>query len=724
MVFNAPTTTDYRQADEYASAKRKLRMYAKGLCTKPHIWSWVNVEIRLNTSLNNTEYESANNNLDVRLIGTKKFCEQIHCNMTYPRGKTCAPTTKPHIFKSGNSDVVACHAPCFGLFGKNKNEDGEYISPNPAYYSDNQKCCLLQLQPIMTQATDDYTRTNNHPTKRVDTIGTGFDLDDRPFIDKLGNETQHYKLNKYYCDDFMYKLSTDNKQCTSSVTEDVVSFVVSDNAYKFGQYSMRAFSQGVFLEDVQKVQLPPIVKPPPSTHEQWINTVNKDAFIFNPNLKLSELGIKPGCMHLIFTTEYGWPGKLVEPLMIYRNPSVLDTFYDEHKWTKKPTREEQSNYTVIRVDYAALNEKLLPQFRYDENGKRLHDEFDLLETYNLLKKSPQELDDTNNETDKKSKEEFNRTKNRIEQMYKSLLASGPDIIKDVVLSALVDKVCKKLVYVMKRYSEKLGKHATRTTMRLGERSLYRIASQRFLLQSSKAAAKLLKIMASGLSVALVIFEILGLIDLFLFAAGIDWWNHKQLMDQTTIDNLYSMAEFEIKRNLFGYETIEYSPAYFDMMENIIKNRNLPKDSIFEDEKYNMIEDLDILLPNSILPPVSYAISSNDVALLEEDYFMLEGEYLFRLKKNSTGMKINWNEEESFDLNAFDTFIDTFKIPHTTENYKIYIKTALRRNKILSIGLMFNLILILLILFTKNIILVFISIFLSSILFLILFSKFA
>lgn len=314
------TKIDQLNAVRYSYERQKIKMFNHYLKILPHIFSHVNVEISFNTKLINNNYERANHHIYVRLMGSKEFCKQIHCNVGYPRGKTCTVEDKPFIFKSGNSDIGACHSACYNLFENRTDENGLHYRAPFVNYSTRMCKCLIQNENVFRMATDDFMRTDVHPTPRIDTIGTGFDLDPNPYVDGHKNETFHFKLNEYYCDDFQYEFK--NGKCQSSIVEDVFSLFGSSNLYKFGQYGKRYVQSGEWINDVQRPNLPPITSRPPPSYRDWLSNINKTAIFIDPNLCLSDLGIVPGAMHLIFTTEFGWPGLLVEPLLFYKTPNL------------------------------------------------------------------------------------------------------------------------------------------------------------------------------------------------------------------------------------------------------------------------------------------------------------------------------------------------------------------------------------------------------------------
>lgn len=263
------------------------------------------------------------------------------------------------VFKSGNSDIPSCQSACYNLFPRVSEKDGNVAYRAPSvFYSENQSRCLLYSNDLFMLAADDYRRTDKHPTPRVDTIGTGFDLMSEPFVNAEKNETFQFKLNKYYYDDFQYNFN--GVECKPSIFEWVTSILASSNLYKLVQYTDRYIGTalepgsggGVWVNDVQRPKLPPIQMKTPPSEAEWRAQMNPDAIFFNPNLTLSDLGITKDRMDLIFTTEYGWPGRLVEPLLIYKTPDESGDTNEADDFTGE----------ILRVNFLRRNEKLLPQF--------------------------------------------------------------------------------------------------------------------------------------------------------------------------------------------------------------------------------------------------------------------------------------------------------------------------------------------------------------------------
>ncbi len=245
--MSKPTLIDDERALFYATERSKLGLFNKFLLKFPHLFSHVGVEIRHNRDI---PYDNFENNIYVRLIGTEKFCKQATCVSMYPRGQTCTPTTEPLIYQSGNSTIDACQGSCFSFFNGKKDDEGNYYKMPLLRFNNDAECCTIHNMPYFAQATDDYLRTDTHPTPRIDTIGTGFDLLDEGYNNGV-DQTFKYKLNKFYCDDF--KLEYKDDDCKPSLGEKLFSLFVSENLYKAMQYGERRITTGKGLSDVQEL---------------------------------------------------------------------------------------------------------------------------------------------------------------------------------------------------------------------------------------------------------------------------------------------------------------------------------------------------------------------------------------------------------------------------------------------------------------------------------------
>lgn len=683
MVHVSPTQHDYQQSYVYMTERNKLAIFNHFLKIQPHIFSHVALQIQHNKNLNNTLYDLMNSNISVRLIGTRKYCEQINCNMSYPRGKSCTQNDEPIIFKTGNSDVAACHSACYNLFDNNTKENGE-SSPFTApmvKYSDNQQACLLYLNDIFSLGADDYRRTNEHTTQRIDTIGTGFDLDEKPYKDIDGNETFRFKVNKYYCDDF--GLEFDGGGCKPSIARNISGWFFSELLYKAIQYGVRFFRYGIAANDVNKPDVPPVRESPPPNLENWLRNVDPEAVFIDPDVKLSDLGITGDALHLIFTTEFGWPGRLIEPVLIYQTP-------------KFPTELKQ-------IDYRQRGKDFLPQFAIDDRGQRLIDEFERVEIFQLYSAM--------------SSEQQSPVDNLSENIY-----NLNQILVKIFTDAAMNQLPTIIMYIYKeilvRLSMKFEKMITSGMMAITEfhlvaritKSLITTHTQRIVstVIANTAASQTFKAALIGFKVLNKIFLIASIIGLIDFTELFyDFFGSGILMNQDIVDH-FSELDLQYKEDVFGYRSFEYSPAFFVAIHDYIsaqkqsstisgKNTETNSNDAANDDNNQFIqqllnEKLDkaenvCFLTNVHQKTEPFTIAVDQVTHKNDVLRQLtwQSEYLYRLEKNSDGIKINWSEEPGIDDSEFEETFDNIvsnltDIRQSSLNYSSYISDAMKRFK--------------------------------------------
>lgn len=658
MVFNSPTSVDFDNATLISFERRKLASFNHFLKIMPHIFSHVDVEIRLNQNLSLQTPGLFENSIYVRLIGTRMFCSQVKCNGYYPRGESCTDTSTPFVFKSGNSDISACEASCFNIYNGAKDDKGQTYKAPLTSFSTKQDCCLVHVDSYYRLGFDDYMRTDEHTTPRIDTIGTGYDLDDEPYIDAQGNETFHYKLNKYYCDDFNYEFK--GTHCEPSTQEKIFSILGSENLYKGVQYGVRKIGSGVGLSGVQKVSLPPIEKAPPDTFLQWKSRVNSKATFFNVNLKLSDLGITKDNSHLIFTTRYGWPGRLVEPLILYDeiNP--------------KP------NVTV--VDYSN-GKNLLPQYQYDEYGRRYFDEYEIIGSYSMLREAnritAEKLEDLSDDDAYIANE--NKLRDLIDALSKQILTAEFWEAIAINLGSVYISIMKRLA----QFAETQFTKITKTMMFVAQKTIFNSivhTGGALALKFSATAFRLLASTFKMLSVVGMVLDILGLIDIALL--GADIFDLKNLVGQEAVD-LYSRLDLESNRLAYGYKSVEFSPAYFIALYDTY---NRPDISKIQDVE---MADNIVLLSNAFTATLPYQTTVDNVISKDDvlQSFIWESEYLQRLVKNSNGIDINWSDSNGIELTSFNELADNVfsKSPTSYVDYAIYSRDFVKRVNILSIS---------------------------------------
>lgn len=651
-----PTESDNLNASLYAYEREKLLDFNEFLLTMPHIFSHVNVEIRHNNKVPNLSFDT---NIYVRLIGTKTFCDQVKCQSNLPRGKSCDEKSEPTVFKSGNTDILACESSCFNLYEQSKDKDGNFYKAPLTMYNARQQCCTLHTDAAFRLGMDDYIRTDNHPTKRVDTIGTGFDLDSNPYIDEEGNETYHFKINKYYCDDFKYEF-VDGK-CKPSLAETIFGIAATENLYKAVQYGLRALNTGVGFEDVNIPNLPPIVTEKPPNLDAWLSNINTSATFFNADLKLSDLGITPDKSHLFFTTAYGWPGQLVEPLLIYASPS--------------------SGYKNVDFSYG---KNLLPQFQLDSYGRRFYDEYELLGSYEVIRR-------LNREFYSRLPTDGTVDVNKVYEFFNGIFAmfnldtiieklSSAEFYAEFVATFVGEfaALLKKLV----KYAEKTFVKVTRTMITMAQHTLIHAFTSSIGITSIRYASIFAKIASSSLkaiSVVGLIFDIIGLVDIALI--GFDLFGQKNLYDEKFVDG-YSKMDLHTLQMAFGYKTIEFSPVFF--MDQYRQNVGR-KTKVASSPNVMLLHDYTGL---------TYSIASSevDVNARDSNVFKWRASYALGLKVNSNGDEITW--DDVIDMSEFNDMVDNVfkKTPPSYANYLTSLKSIAPRRQLITVSLSFTILL--------------------------------
>lgn len=655
MVFTSPTQVDYDNAAIAALEHSKLSAYNHHLKIAPELFSWIDVEIRYNANLASVTEDQFNNALYVRLVGSKQFCNQVKCVAYYPRGNVCTEASEPRVFKSGDTDVQACHSSCFNIYGgaKDAKTGDKYKAPLTSY-SKNQHCCLFHTDETFRLGVDDYVRADTHTTPRVDTIGTGFNVATEPFIDGENNETYRFLLNSYYCDDFKYKKVGD--ECKPSTTEYITGLIASEFLYKLGQYKVRQATTGVAIDGVQKVELPPIATPPPDDYNTWKNNINPGAHFFNPDLTLSDLGITREKSHLIFTTEYGWPGRLVEPLIVYDSVS--------------PTPD------VMVVDFSEFSSpNIVPQLRKDKYGKRYTDEYEVIGTYRALR-----------EINALAANAFGKDTSVIEKngIAKAFHALSENFDKKDFLAMVALNSTELYVRILKRLAQSsealLGKLTTQMVY-TAQRTIFSSVAHgigALTLDFTRLAFKILSSTLKAVTVVTLIFDLLAIVDLIVAATGYNLFHLENLHGQRAID-MYSTQDLQSKQLAFGYKTVEFSPAlylaFYDSYNPVTA----------EDLEANELQGAEnlYLLPLAYKNfPVRYGISADNVVPKHNvsNNYRWTSEYLTRLVVNSYGQAINWTEVDSVDLKDFNEMFDNVfdTRPITFTGYDQYSKDFLKR----------------------------------------------
>ncbi|WBR61443.1 baculoviridae P74 like protein [Drosophila suzukii associated hytrosavirus 1] len=645
MVFNAPTLLNYTNADLYAFERRKIQQYNFFLRFRPEIMSHTYIEISYNNDLTDNEDIPWYRKIRFIVRSRKSFCSQATCQSHYPRGNTCRPKDEPRIFKTGDNDMEACQVSCYNLYensvldtneAKNINSikvntrEDELARAPFLIYSYRQCACTMHNNALFAMGIDDYVRTDNHPMPRIDTIGTGFNYTDsgnffddenfsesenQPFVNLDGDESFRFNVNKYYCDDF--RLKFDGSKCFSSVSEKTFSFLVSSALYKACQYGVRYAATGVTNTDVQKLELPPIKhRVRHRTINSWKNDIDIDAFFIDPNVSLLDLGFKEDMKHCIFTTEYGYPGKLVEPLA-----------------SGKKLTDQQ-------VDYAARNKNRLHQFKYDEKtGQRLIDEYAIYDIYKYIRSNPTKR--------KFETSDYTHPSNQLVDMFKGIVENLGEVGAMLTLGYMLDQGLRYSMKLLKLSAEFLEGSVTPTLLHIVEREFLTQAYHPTIHAFSQTIAAVARTSSSLIKMADVVTTIAGIID--LFDIGLDFFSMNKIMDSGTVKQ-YSELDIESLRKAYGYGTVEYSPVTFMLTCEQLKIHKKWKKTPATTMKLRCIKDY---TKYKYMIPVNSVVNYHDH---NENTYEWISEYIFSLKTNSNGLQINWQDEEKLSQEIVDQYL--------------------------------------------------------------------
>lgn len=652
MVFNPPTTIDNTNSDRYSFERTKLLIFNYYLKYMPHIFSHMGIEIMHNRD------GAANNGVDslrfiyVNFLSTKEFCSQIRCQNKYPRGQTCTSDSSPIVFKSGNSDIQACQSGCYNLysnkFAKNQQFRGDEFRGPFTIWSDRMSCCQLHTNSAFALGIDDYLRTDVHPTPRIDTIGTGYDLDKNLHIDDSNNESFRFKINKYYCDDF--ELEFDGTKCKESVGEYLFSLFVSQTLYKAVQYGVRYFSTGVSATTVNTPKLPDISTQPSLEYSKWMTNINPDATFFNPDLSLADLGITRDKLHLIFTTEFGWPGRLVEPLIL--------------------TKEIDNN--VMQRDFVQLNKFRPAHLQVNPTtGRRYNDSFDLLEIYKYINEAATINPDTSSSEGGGGSDIHADVFESIREFITNIKSS--DILGAVSAAVIIEHI-EKAISGMRAVSATIESEFITTTMlKIARRVVVHELAPAVLMGSLRILSLTLQLMSSTLKAGSVVLNVIAFLDLFLQFA--DFFHLQRLQDQGYVD-AYTILDLETNFRCFGYRTVEMSPVHvISMMENLNMPDKFKVDVKNDASMYNaQWAKLKCVQKNYIQQP--YEIPHTDV--VDRNDFNMKilwtAEYIYALKTNSNGLKIDWADDTRL-VKATDDSLTNIKNTTDIETFVQYQKFA-------------------------------------------------
>lgn len=640
MVFNPPTSLNYSNADMYSYERQKIQQYNYHLKFRPEIMSHNYIEISYNTELEDNQDIPWYRKIRFIVRARKQFCSQATCQNHFPRGNTCSQTDVPRVFKTGDHDVEACQPSCFNLYEGAKmpkddssttTQDEEFARAPFLIYSHRQCACTIHNNGIFALGIDDFARTDKHPLPRIDTIGTGFHYidsgnffdrenfsvdDNPPFVDISNDESFRFRVNKYYCDDFQLKF--DGKKCYSSLGEQIFGFLVSSSLYKACQYGVRYATTGVTNTDVQKLDLPPVkYSPRHDTVASWKNDVDDTAFFIDPNVSLTDLGFTEDMKHCIFTTQYGYPGTIVEPLA------------------------SNKNVTGNVIDYEALNKDRLYQFRYDINtGRRLIDEYEIYGIYKYIRSNP-----TKSEF---SSDKYQNPDHGLASIIDGIIDNFGEVSAILTFNYLFEKGLEYSKKLLQLSSEYINGTITPTLLHIVERQFLTQSLHPTIRIFSQVISNILKTSTSFIKMADVFTTVAGIID--LFDMTFDFFNMNNVMDDGSVRQ-YSELDIKLVRDAYGYGTVEFSPVTFMLMCEYLKLPDTWSSVPSATTKLRCIKEY----PNhKYMIPISAVIrydTDND------NSYEWVSEYIFSLKVNSNGLKINWEDESKLSSETINKYIN-------------------------------------------------------------------
>lgn len=628
----------------YAYEKEKICKFNHYLKKYPHLFGHVNVEIHANAELQKHNPQARDLCLYVRLKGSRRFCAKMYCNRHVYRGKTCKANDPLIISKSGDTTVGSCQRACFNLLKPYDPllTEAATVQLPPTFYDDDCDTCLYMTQEYFNLGIDDYERTNVHPTAHIDTIGTGFNINTKkPYVNKKTfDRTMKFEMNKYYCDNFDYKFDADALSCDLSEGEKVVGLFIGDSIYECLKY---VFVHTIYKNDsiytVQQPKLPTITKEERTRmnydEEMFYNDDDSGAFAINPNVKLSDLGITDDKMHLYWTTEYGWPGRLQEPLLLWREIAADDIpmQYRYDKTTRRRNRDEFEVLQLHSINYWTM-------IREQINDPHLFDT-----TFDVIKAHLKEfaIDST-----KMFAATFGYTKvvkPLLKVLVKKAIAPGVAFMTKSMTRILTPKLLQMLM------NKIVFDYAAKVTSKLALRFAITFGS-------------------SGGMPWLLIIEIIGIIADILLAI-VDPLKLGNKMNQDSVD-LYSLMDIAMKIKTLDNGTPELSPILLiQMLEQAAEFTS--NDSVTIRNKLPTNEEnsttTTTTTTNRLNPPTKYGIKLENVVDIYAGINLLElnltfaAEYIGMLKYNSNGAKIDYNDHtnETIKKQFFDIHQEAVKI---------------------------------------------------------------
>lgn len=573
-----PTETDYmKDAPQYATERHKLLTYNFCLLRDPHLYSkHVFIRISYNYTTDGERMLNPCDNIYVEIIPRPSFCKKISCNSYYPFGKTCKPDDGPKLFKSGNTDVTACEWGCYAAFRytrpfnkpktpeeiaaekdkdkdddktqeekdkeqKEKENDGtsflnSYYRMPLTMYSQNNQCCIMMDNNHFRFGIDPVSRSDRS-VPRLTTIGTGDDLSDSLYrLDD--DETFHFKLNRYRCDDA--KLEFKNGECEPSWGEKIVGWTIGSTIYKAFQYGDRWFNDHIPATANSRPNVPPVneANRPPS-YDQWLDDIDIRARPIDPYVQLTDLGIAhAGLKGYIWTTEYGEP-RLIAPALIYKTVPVPPPYGPEEVQRIRP---RSRNLSIENRDFELETKNSTYYFKRKIHGRRDYTDELILGLRDNIEREPMP-------------EDHNDAFLRIfELMYSLLEGYVQQKIFDTVIEKFLQKMLKKLLQTL---SQKMVNVAGKLFFSSFAATIMPAMAMNALKYGVMVVVQAsLKMLLSMLNIVLVVTTVLNLIDMII--GFMDLFGMSNVESQPHLDQ-YSYNDIVQKRLIYGFGTFPFTP---------------------------------------------------------------------------------------------------------------------------------------------------------------------
>lgn len=368
--------------------------------------------------------------------------------------------------------------------------------------------------------------------------------------------------------------------------------------------------------------------------------INPEATFFNPDLSLADLGISKDKLHLIFTTEYGWPGRLVEPLILTKEIG--------------PGTQQQIADGVEARDFKLVNQHRPNHLQINPaTGKRYSDSFDLLEIYKYINESATvNLDSTAASRESASGEEIHMD---VFESIREFLqnAQGVDFLSSVGATVILEQITKAVAGMKSVAAVVESEFVTSTMLRIARRVVVHELAPVVLMGSLRILSLTLNLMSSTLKAGSVVLNVIGFLDLFLQFA--DFIHQQRVKDQGFVDS-YSILDLETNFRCFGYRTVEMSPVHvIAMMENLnmpdlfeLDTKNTPTNNTVTNMHNSQWAKLRCMQSGEECIHHPYEIGLEDMVDRNDfkSKMLWTAEYIYALKFNSNGLQIDWVQDSN------------------------------------------------------------------------------